>query len=48
MPRPFALCEDAGVIGAAFYVMEAVEGAVHWDGALPGLDPTPATGITRR
>lgn len=39
VPRPYALCEDAGVIGAAFYVMEAVEGVVHWDGALPGLDP---------
>ena len=39
VPRPFALCEDTGVIGAAFYVMEAVEGEVHWDGALPGLDP---------
>ncbi|MEG9529096.1 MAG: phosphotransferase family protein, partial [Hyphomicrobiales bacterium] len=39
VPRPFALCEDPEVIGAAFYVMEAVDGAVHWDGALPGLDP---------
>jgi aminoglycoside phosphotransferase (APT) family kinase protein len=39
VPRPFALCEDSDVIGAAFYVMEAVDGAVHWDGSLPGLDP---------
>jgi aminoglycoside phosphotransferase (APT) family kinase protein len=39
-PRAYALCEDAGVIGAIFYVMEAVEGAIHWDGALPGLEPT--------
>ena len=39
VPRPFALCEDPEIIGAAFYVMEAVDGAVHWDGALPGRDP---------
>ncbi len=39
VPRPFALCEDPDVIGAPFYVMEAVDGHVYWDGALPGLDP---------
>ncbi|MDP4027088.1 phosphotransferase family protein [Methylobacterium sp. NEAU 140] len=39
VPRPYALCEDGAVIGAAFYVMEAVDGQVHWDGALPGLSP---------
>lgn len=39
VPRPFALCEDPDVIGAAFYVMEAVDGHVYWDGSLPGLDP---------
>ena len=39
VPRAYALCEDASVIGAVFYVMEAVEGAIHWDGALPGLTP---------
>jgi aminoglycoside phosphotransferase (APT) family kinase protein len=40
VPQTFGLCEDAGVIGAMFYVMEAVEGTIHWDGALPGLEPT--------
>jgi aminoglycoside phosphotransferase (APT) family kinase protein len=39
VPRPFALCEDAEVIGAPFYVMALVEGRTHWDGGLPGLDP---------
>ena len=39
VPHAYALCEDASVIGAIFYVMEAVEGAIHWDGALPGLTP---------
>jgi aminoglycoside phosphotransferase (APT) family kinase protein len=39
VPRTYALCEDAEVIGAVFYLMEAVEGDIHWDGALPGLAP---------
>lgn len=33
--RPVALCEDAEVIGAAFYLMEIVEGRTFWDGTLP-------------
>jgi aminoglycoside phosphotransferase (APT) family kinase protein len=27
VPRMFCLCEDADVIGSAFYVMEQVQGA---------------------
>lgn len=37
--RMHALCEDAHVIGAAFYVMEHVPGRVFMDPALPGLAP---------
>ncbi len=37
--RPYALCEDPGVIGAVFYVMERVEGRILWDLALPGETP---------
>jgi aminoglycoside phosphotransferase (APT) family kinase protein len=37
--RPLALCEDADVIGSAFYVMEFVAGRVFWDQTLPGLAP---------
>jgi aminoglycoside phosphotransferase (APT) family kinase protein len=37
VPRVYALCEDDGVIGSAFYVMEFVEGRVFWDQRLPGL-----------
>ncbi|KQS57244.1 aminoglycoside phosphotransferase [Brevundimonas sp. Leaf363] len=37
--RPYALCEDAEVIGSIFYVMEKVEGRVLWDLKLPGLEP---------
>jgi len=29
------LCEDAGVIGTAFYVMDMVEGRVVWDATFP-------------
>ena len=35
--RPYALCEDDGVIGSAFYVMEMVEGRTFWDGSLPDI-----------
>jgi len=31
------LCEDDGIIGTAFYVMDCVEGRVLWDPALPGM-----------
>ncbi len=39
VPRPYGLCEDPGVIGAAFYVMEMVEGRTIWDGSMPGATP---------
>jgi aminoglycoside phosphotransferase (APT) family kinase protein len=39
VPRPYGLCEDADVLGAAFYVMEMVEGRTIWDGAMPGQTP---------
>ncbi len=38
VPRQFGLCEDDGVIGSAFYVMEMVDGRTIWDGAFPGMD----------
>ncbi len=37
--RTWCLCEDDGVIGTAFYVMDCVEGRILWDPALPGFDP---------
>ena len=33
------LCEDEGIIGRAFYVMEFVQGRVFWDQSLPGMSP---------
>lgn len=35
-PKVYALCEDPDVIGAAFYVMEFVEGRIFYDQTLPG------------
>ena len=37
--RPYALCEDPGVIGSMFYVMCKVEGRILWDLKLPGMEP---------
>ena len=39
VPRPLALCTDASVIGAIFYVMELAKGRPYANGALPEFDP---------
>jgi len=39
VPQPLALCEDPGVIGAIFYVMEMARGRSYADGSLPDFDP---------
>src|SRR4029453_13507210 len=39
VPRTFALCEEASVIGTAFYVMDCVHGRIIHDQALPGVTP---------
>src|SRR5262249_5964183 len=36
VPRMHVLCEDAGVIGTAFYVMEFLDGRIFRDPQLPG------------
>jgi len=43
VPHAYAICRDPTIIGAMFYLMEAVEGTIHWDAALPNL-----TSDTRR
>jgi aminoglycoside phosphotransferase (APT) family kinase protein len=35
--RPYGLCEDGGVIGTPFFVMEMVEGRIFWSPSLPDL-----------
>lgn len=37
VPRPIASCNDASVIGVAFYLMEMVEGRIFGDGTLPDV-----------
>ncbi len=38
-PRVLALCEDVSLLGAAFYVMEFVDGRIFYDQRLPGIEP---------
>jgi aminoglycoside phosphotransferase (APT) family kinase protein len=45
VPQVFALCEDASIIGAAFYLMALVEGANFTDGSLPGMSAAVRTRI---
>jgi len=37
--QPIHLCRDDGVIGSMFYLMGYVDGRIHWDPALPELEP---------
>ncbi len=39
VPRAHAFCDDEGVIGTWFYVMDHVEGRIFSDPLLPGLEP---------
>ena len=48
VPRTYCLCEDEGLIGRAFYVMEFVDGRVLWEQALPGMTPRGARRDLRR
>jgi len=36
---PLHLCRDESVIGSMFYLMEFVDGRIHWDPSLPGMEP---------
>lgn len=37
VPQVYGLCEDDSLLGAAFYVMDLVEGRIFYDQRLPGL-----------
>jgi aminoglycoside phosphotransferase (APT) family kinase protein len=37
--KPYGICEDAGVIGTAFFVMEMVDGRIFWSPSMPELSP---------
>ena len=36
IPQPHLYCSDETVIGSEFYIVDAVEGVIHWDAELPG------------
>jgi aminoglycoside phosphotransferase (APT) family kinase protein len=36
---PLIYCDDAGIAGTAFYVMDHVEGRVVWEPHMPGAEP---------
>jgi aminoglycoside phosphotransferase (APT) family kinase protein len=38
--EPIILCEDATVVGTAFYVMSFADGRVFWEPNMPGSNPT--------
>lgn len=37
VPKVYCLCEDADVVGSAFYIMEFLDGRIFEDPALPGV-----------
>jgi aminoglycoside phosphotransferase (APT) family kinase protein len=39
VPHVHGLCEDDGVIGTPFFVMDLVEGRIVWEASFPGLTP---------
>lgn len=45
VPRVLALCEDDGVMGSMFFVMEHLDGRVLFDPRLPGMTPGERTAI---
>lgn len=45
VPRMRLLCEDPGVIGIPFYIMDFVEGRIFRDARLPGLAPDARSAI---
>jgi aminoglycoside phosphotransferase (APT) family kinase protein len=45
VPRVYAICEDATVLGSAFYVMDFVEGRIFYDQRLPGMTPQERSAI---
>jgi aminoglycoside phosphotransferase (APT) family kinase protein len=39
IPRPHLYCDDPEVIGSEFYLVDAVDGPVHWNSELPDATP---------
>jgi aminoglycoside phosphotransferase (APT) family kinase protein len=43
VPKAYCLCEDASVIGTAFYIMEFLDGRIIEDASMPGVTPKERT-----
>ena len=43
--KAYALCEDASIIGTAFYIMDYVQGRILWNSALPDHSPPERTAL---
>lgn len=39
VPKAYGLCEDPGVIGTPFYVMEFLDGRIFEDASIPDVEP---------
>lgn len=37
VPKAYCLCEDAGVVGTPFYIMQFLDGRMFTDPAMPGV-----------
>jgi aminoglycoside phosphotransferase (APT) family kinase protein len=44
---PLHLCRDESVIGSMFYLMEYVDGRIHWDPSLPALESAARRALPR-
>jgi aminoglycoside phosphotransferase (APT) family kinase protein len=45
VPNVRVLCEDDGIIGTSFFVMDHVDGRIFWDPALPELSKADRSGV---
>jgi aminoglycoside phosphotransferase (APT) family kinase protein len=45
VPKVLAFCDDNAILGAAFYIMDFVEGRIFYDQRLPGMAPHERVGI---
>ncbi|ATY58892.1 Phosphotransferase enzyme family domain [Cordyceps militaris] len=45
VPKPYALCADASIIGTPFYIMEFLDGRIFADVGVPGVSPEERTAI---
>nr|WP_280526287.1 phosphotransferase family protein [Novosphingobium marinum] len=45
VPRPYVYCDDAGIVGTEFFVVEFIEGRIFFDPSIPGVRPADRAAI---